>query len=182
GETPWAENTVRAPSGTSLTSSTNTAPRSVSRSTTCLLWTICLRTYTGGPCKSSARSTVCTARSTPAQYPRGAASSSISGTCPMDRSLERRSGPASVVRGDRFQQVGELAAGRLAARRDELRRDLVGGGLVAAQDLARHRGAVDLVGPVVDAGGPSEAVHRLQRQIGGVAQAAVGLERAVHHV
>src|SRR6185437_1630070 len=78
GETPWAENTVRAPSGTSLTSSTNTAPRSVSRSTTCLLWTICLRTYTGGPCKSSARSTVCTARSTPAQYPRGAASKSFS--------------------------------------------------------------------------------------------------------
>ena len=60
------------------------APRSPARrrsrraraaaATTCLLCTISLRTYTGGPCSSSARSTVCTARSTPAQYPRGAAS------------------------------------------------------------------------------------------------------------
>ena len=38
-----------APSGTSSVSSTNTAPRSLSVSTTCLLCTICLRTYTGAP-------------------------------------------------------------------------------------------------------------------------------------
>ena len=67
GATPWAENTTVAPSGTSVSDSTNTAPRSRSCSTTCLLWTISLRTYTGAPCSSSARSTVCTARSTPAQ-------------------------------------------------------------------------------------------------------------------
>ena len=44
GETPWAENTTIAPSGTSSASSTKIAPRSVSVSTTCTLWTICLRT------------------------------------------------------------------------------------------------------------------------------------------
>ena len=44
GATPWAENTTVAPSGTSSSSSTKTAPL-VSRSlTTCRLWTICLRT------------------------------------------------------------------------------------------------------------------------------------------
>ncbi len=49
GETPWAENTTRAPCGTSSVSSTNTAPRAASVSTTYLLWTISLRTYTGAP-------------------------------------------------------------------------------------------------------------------------------------
>jgi hypothetical protein len=50
GETPWAENTVIAPSGIeSSSSSTKIAPRSRSWATTCLLWTISLRTYTGGP-------------------------------------------------------------------------------------------------------------------------------------
>ena len=44
GATPWAENTTVAPSGTSASDSTNTAPRSRSCSTTCLLWTISLRT------------------------------------------------------------------------------------------------------------------------------------------
>jgi hypothetical protein len=59
GETPWAEKTVTEPSGIeSSSSSTNTAPRSRSFSTTCLLWTISLRTYTGAPCRVSARSTV----------------------------------------------------------------------------------------------------------------------------
>ena len=49
GETPCAENTTRAPSGTSSVSLTNTAPRAASVSTTNLLWTISLRTYTGAP-------------------------------------------------------------------------------------------------------------------------------------
>ena len=49
GETPCAEKTTRAPSGTSSVSSTKIAPRSVSVSTTYLLWTISLRTYTGAP-------------------------------------------------------------------------------------------------------------------------------------
>src|SRR5689334_23228461 len=75
GATPWAENTTIAPSGTSSVSSTNTAPALASVSTTWRLCTISWRTYTGAPCFSSARSTVSTARSTPAQYPRGSASS-----------------------------------------------------------------------------------------------------------
>ena len=49
GDTPWAENTTSDPSGTSSVSSTNTAPRSSSVCTTCLLCTISLRTYTGAP-------------------------------------------------------------------------------------------------------------------------------------
>ena len=44
GATPCAEKTTTAPSGTSAVSSTNTAPRFSSDATTCLLWTICLRT------------------------------------------------------------------------------------------------------------------------------------------
>ena len=44
GATPCAENTTVAPSGTSVSASTNTAPRSRNCSTTCLLWTISLRT------------------------------------------------------------------------------------------------------------------------------------------
>src|SRR3954454_10861549 len=75
GETPWALNTTTEPSGTSSVSSTKIAPRRSSVATTCLLWTICLRTYTGAPWISSARSTAITARSTPAQYPRGSARS-----------------------------------------------------------------------------------------------------------
>src|SRR5690348_2410921 len=67
GATPCAENTTTAPAGTSPTSSTNTAPRASSDATTCALCTICLRTYTGAPYNSSATSTACTARSTPAQ-------------------------------------------------------------------------------------------------------------------
>ena len=44
GETPCAEKTTVAPSGTSSSSSTKTAPRRSSSATTCSLWTICLRT------------------------------------------------------------------------------------------------------------------------------------------
>ena len=44
GETPWAENTTVAPSGTSASSSTKIAPRDSRSATTCLLCTICLRT------------------------------------------------------------------------------------------------------------------------------------------
>ena len=67
GDTPCAEKTTVAPSGTSSVRSTNTAPRSARVDTTWRLCTISLRTYTGAPCASSARSTVSTARSTPAQ-------------------------------------------------------------------------------------------------------------------
>ena len=44
GETPWAEKTTVAPTGTSSSSSTKIAPRFSRFDTTCLLWTICLRT------------------------------------------------------------------------------------------------------------------------------------------
>ena len=44
GATPWAEKTTISPSGTSVSSSTKIAPRFSSSSTTCLLWTISLRT------------------------------------------------------------------------------------------------------------------------------------------
>ena len=44
GATPWAEKITVAPSGTSSVSSTNTAPRFCRVVTTCLLWTISLRT------------------------------------------------------------------------------------------------------------------------------------------
>jgi PAS domain S-box-containing protein len=44
GATPCAENTTSAPSGTSVSWSTKIAPRLLSPSTTCLLWTISLRT------------------------------------------------------------------------------------------------------------------------------------------
>src|SRR6516225_2104869 len=67
GATPCAENTTTAPAGTSPASSTNTAPRASNAATTCVLCTICFRTYTGAPYTSSATSTACTARSTPAQ-------------------------------------------------------------------------------------------------------------------
>ena len=67
GDTPWAENTTVAPSGTSSVSSTKTAPRCARVVTTWRLCTISLRTYTGGPYVSRAFSTATTARSTPAQ-------------------------------------------------------------------------------------------------------------------
>ena len=44
GETPWAEKTTRAPTGTSSVSETKMAPRLERVSTTYLLWTISLRT------------------------------------------------------------------------------------------------------------------------------------------
>ncbi len=44
GDTPCAEKTTRAPSGTSSVSPTKIAPRALSVSTTYLLWTISLRT------------------------------------------------------------------------------------------------------------------------------------------
>src|SRR5947209_11623623 len=118
GATPCAEKTTVLPSGTSVSSSTKIAPRPRSSSTTCLLWTISLRTYTGPPCSSSARSTVWTARSTPAQYPRGAASSSFSGVLVI-RSECREQGP------------GRLAAGVQARLRDG--RQVVAGLVVAGE-------------------------------------------------
>ncbi len=99
GATPCAENTTIAPSGTSSVSSTNTAPALASVSTTCRLCTISWRTYTGAPCFSSARSTVSTARSTPAQYPRGSASSTRLPATPLDAELEAPGIPMLIVGG-----------------------------------------------------------------------------------
>ena len=44
GATPWADRTTTAPAGTSLSSSTKTAPLDSRSRTTCRLCTICLRT------------------------------------------------------------------------------------------------------------------------------------------
>ena len=73
---------------------------------------------------------------------------------------------------------------RAAARRlvDVFRGDLVGGRFVAVEDLARDGLAVDLVGTVVEAPGTREPVHRLERQIGRVAERAVRLDGPVDHV
>ncbi len=79
GETPCAENTTHAPSGTSDSSSTNTAPRRSRSATTWVLCTICLRTYTGAPRWSRTFSTISMARSTPAQNDLGPASSTRRG-------------------------------------------------------------------------------------------------------
>src|SRR5829696_5066996 len=81
-ETPCAEKITVAPPGTSLSSSTNTAPSERRRSTTCRLCTTSCRTYIGGPKSSSARSTISIARSTPAQKPRGLASRICIGVLP----------------------------------------------------------------------------------------------------
>ena len=61
-------------------------------------------------------------------------------------------------------------------------RHRVGRRLVAAQDLPCHRRAVDLVRAVVDPSRARVAVHRLERQVGRVAERAVGLQRAVDDV
>src|SRR5215831_10646355 len=79
GDTPCAEKTTHAPSGTSDSSSTNTAPRRSRSATTCVLCTICLRTYTGAPRWPSTFSTISMARSTPAQNDLGPASSTRRG-------------------------------------------------------------------------------------------------------
>src|SRR5689334_7569960 len=88
----------------------------------------------------------------------------------------------SVVGRHRLEQLGELAPRRLAAGRDVLAGHLVGRRLVAAQDLARDRLAVDLVGAVVEARGPRVAVHRLERHVRRVAQRAMDLQRAIDDV
>src|SRR5215469_1098641 len=74
GDTPWALKITVASSGTSWSSSTKCAPLARSASTTCRLCTISRRTYTGGGHTCSASSTMSMARSTPAQKPRGPAS------------------------------------------------------------------------------------------------------------
>src|SRR4051794_27259147 len=80
-----------------------------------------------------------------------------------------------VVAGHRLEEVRELLARGGTAGRDVLRGHLVGRWLVAAQDLSRDRLAVDLVGPVVEARAARKPIHRLQRQVGGVAKRAVRL-------
>src|SRR5215469_2962040 len=95
----------------------------------------------------------------------------------------RRSMGRSYQRGwGRLEQLGELALGLLAPRRDVLTRQPTFRLLVVAEHVARHRLAVHLVGAVVDAGGAGVAVHRLQRQVAGVAPGAVDLDGAVDHV
>src|SRR5215469_1812696 len=74
GDTPWALKITVASSGTSWSSSTKCAPLARRASTTCRLCTISRRTYTGGGHTCSASSTMSMARSTPAQKPRGPAS------------------------------------------------------------------------------------------------------------
>src|SRR5919197_6428029 len=73
-----------------------------------------------------------------------------------DRPPARRD---SVVGGHRLEDLGELPPRRIASGRHVLRGHGVGRRLVAAQDLARDRLAVDLVGPVVEARGARIAVH-----------------------
>ena len=88
------------PGGTSSTSSTKIAPLFSSSVTTWMLCTICLRTYTGAPYCSMAFSTAMTARSTPAQYPRGAASSTrLLPTTGSSVNRARRSGTIGVLTG-----------------------------------------------------------------------------------
>src|SRR4051795_3156917 len=88
----------------------------------------------------------------------------------------------SVVGRHRLEDVGEAPARLLPAGRDVLGRHAVGRRLVAAQDLPRDRLAVDLVRAVVEAGGARVAVHRLEREVGRVAERAVDLQRAVDDV
>src|SRR4051812_43912759 len=75
-----------------------------------------------------------------------------------------------VVAGHRLEEVRELLARGGTATGDVLGRHLVGRRRVAAQDLARDGLAVDLVGAVVEARAACEAIHRLERQVGGVAE------------
>src|SRR3954449_10372255 len=88
----------------------------------------------------------------------------------------------SVVGRHRLEDVGEAPARLLPAGRDVLGRHAVGRRLVAAEDLARDRLAVDLVRAVVEAGGARVAVHRLEREVGRVAERSVDLQRAVDDV
>src|SRR5215472_18526581 len=83
--------------------------------------------------------------------------------------------PSSEVGGRFLQEMGELALRRLAPRRDVLARQPAVGPAVLAEDVAGHRLAVHLVGAVVDAGGARVPVHRLQRQVAGIAPRAVDL-------
>src|SRR6266852_2256749 len=77
GGTPCALKTSTPPCGTSSMDSTKIAPRRRNCSTTYVLWTISWCTYTGAPYASSANSTMSTARTTPAQKPRGRTLSKI---------------------------------------------------------------------------------------------------------
>src|SRR5690349_18485257 len=148
GEMPWALKITVASSGTSSSSSTKWAPLALSASTTCRLWTISLRTYTGGGHTCSASSTMSMARSTPAQKPRGPASTIwASGNVVITPSLEEERDPdharvrveaAVRVRGVPVRDVLEAIAG--------VDRDLVGhevGQPRAGLEHERERG-VDL--------------------------------------
>src|SRR5581483_2565231 len=70
------------------------APLARSDSTTCRLWTISRRTYTGGAQTDSASSTMSMARSTPAQKPRGPASRISAIGCVNARSSSEEVGQA----------------------------------------------------------------------------------------
>src|SRR3954454_11002775 len=88
----------------------------------------------------------------------------------------------SVVCRHRLEDVGEAAARVLATGRHVVARHAVRRRLVAAQDLARDGLAVHLVGAVVEPRRARVAVHRLQRQVGRVAEGAVDLQGAVDDV
>src|SRR5690349_9584894 len=91
-----------------------------------------------------------------------------SGSVPPAAGIRRRSpaflpdlaGLAALVVGCCLvEEVGELALGRLPPGGNVLGRDL--GRAVVLEHLAGDGDAVDLVGTVVQAGGPGVAVHRL---------------------
>src|SRR3954470_13446404 len=88
----------------------------------------------------------------------------------------------SVVSRHRLKDVREAPARLLAAGGQVLGRHAVRRRLIAAQDLARDRLAVHLVRAVVEARRARVAVHRLEREVGRVAERAVDLQRAVDDV
>jgi len=73
--------------------------------TTWVLCTICLRTYTGGPCCWSSFSTISIARSTPAQNDRGPASRTR--RWPAAAAHRVRAGPAARREAQRAQPAGQ---------------------------------------------------------------------------
>jgi hypothetical protein len=81
-----------------------------------------------------------------------------------------------------FQQFGKPALCGFSTRRDVLGRHPSGRGLVVAQNEPGGAVAVDLLRPVVEAGGTSGAVHGGQWEIAGEPERAVDLQRPVDDV
>ena len=118
GVTPCAASITTAPSGTSSSSSDEDRPHRLETLDDVRLCTIWRRTYTGGPNRTSARSTISMARSTPAQNERGAASRMSRGPRRASPAFEART---QVVQGT---QSGDPAGhhahvGRIGDRPDD---------------------------------------------------------------